>query len=280
RYQPLAANLGGMATNASDVVVDWVLQEGTSITDCFEEVAAGPDGSYILAGDSYLDGDLTSDETGRVVMKVDVDGAEIWRYQDTNARDKALEGLAVDQNDGSVVFAGNGPSPDGSASGSDTAGASTFAVVKLDADGNVLWEFEDGTADEGSFIRGMTMAEDGSVVVVGYTYGDWDGVNAGGADFAALRLDANGTEIWRYQDGSAGTEKMKSATMVDGDTSVVVVGNLEDDDGFADFVAVKLDALDGTEIWRYEDETTSGRYLNGVVETGGGSVVLAGSAVG
>ncbi|CAN0483185.1 unnamed protein product, partial [Scytosiphon promiscuus] len=43
------------------------------------------------------------------------------------------------------------------------------------------------------------MAEDGSVVVVGYTYGDWDGVNAGGADFAALRLDANGTEIWRYQ---------------------------------------------------------------------------------
>lgn len=41
--------------------------------------------------------------------------------------------------------------------------------------------------------------------------------------------------------------------MADGDTSVVVVGNLEDDLGDPDYVfAIKLDASDGTEIWRYE----------------------------
>jgi len=43
------------------------------------------------------------------------------------------------------------------------------------------------------------MAEDGSVVAVGETYGSWDGVNAGFDDFAAVRLDASGDEIWRYQ---------------------------------------------------------------------------------
>ncbi|CAM9974749.1 unnamed protein product, partial [Scytosiphon promiscuus] len=73
---------------------------------------------------------------------------------------------------------------------------------------------------------------------------------------------------------------MKSATMVDGDTAVVVVGNLEYEGGYTDFVAVKLDASDGTEIWRYEDTTNSSRYLNGVVEADGGSVVLAGSMEG
>lgn len=43
------------------------------------------------------------------------------------------------------------------------------------------------------------MADDGWAVVVGFTNGDWDGVNAGQMDFAAFRLDADGTEIWRYQ---------------------------------------------------------------------------------
>ncbi|CAM9974818.1 unnamed protein product, partial [Scytosiphon promiscuus] len=73
-----------MATGASNVTVDWVLQEGTLIKDCFEEVAVAPDGTYILAGDSYYvddDEDLTGDGTGRVVMKVDADGTEVWRYE-------------------------------------------------------------------------------------------------------------------------------------------------------------------------------------------------------
>lgn len=49
--------------------------------------------------------------------------------------------------------------------------------------------------------NGIAMAEDGSVVAVGQTWGNWDGVNpnAGGADFAAFRLSASGEEIWRYQ---------------------------------------------------------------------------------
>lgn len=47
----------------------------------------------------------------------------------------------------------------------------------------------------------MAMADDGSVVVVGFTKGDWVGSNAGQFDFAAFRLDVDGTEVWRYQVG-------------------------------------------------------------------------------
>ena len=43
------------------------------------------------------------------------------------------------------------------------------------------------------------MADDGSVIMAGYTYGDWDGVNAGSADFVAVKLDAAGEEVWVWQ---------------------------------------------------------------------------------
>ena len=45
----------------------------------------------------------------------------------------------------------------------------------------------------------VAMADDGSVVVAGHTYGDWSGVNAGSADFIAIKLDAAGEEVWVWQ---------------------------------------------------------------------------------
>ena len=73
---------------------------------------------------------------------------------------------------------------------------STFLLVQ--ADTGVEWTEVHGV--------GITMAGDGSMVVVGRTDGDWDGVNAGSTDDVigtddciAVRLDADGEEIWRYQ---------------------------------------------------------------------------------
>lgn len=47
----------------------------------------------------------------------------------------------------------------------------------------------------------MALAEDGSVICVGKTLGNWDGAANGEDDFAAFRLDGDGEEIWRYQVG-------------------------------------------------------------------------------
>lgn len=43
------------------------------------------------------------------------------------------------------------------------------------------------------------MRDDGSVVVAGSTWGDWDIPNVGGWDFTAFKLDANGMLLWKWQ---------------------------------------------------------------------------------
>lgn len=47
----------------------------------------------------------------------------------------------------------------------------------------------------------MVMAgEDDSMVLAGSTRGNWSGTNLGGAwDLAAVKLDSEGEELWRWQ---------------------------------------------------------------------------------
>ena len=43
------------------------------------------------------------------------------------------------------------------------------------------------------------MSDDGSVVLVGYTDGNWSTTNAGSSDCVAIKLDADGTLAWTWQ---------------------------------------------------------------------------------
>ena len=43
------------------------------------------------------------------------------------------------------------------------------------------------------------MTEDGSYILAGHTEGNWNGERNGGRDFAAVKLDAGGKEVWKWQ---------------------------------------------------------------------------------
>lgn len=45
----------------------------------------------------------------------------------------------------------------------------------------------------------MVEADDDSVVLVGYSTGDWSGGNTGGRDFAAAKVDSDGQVLWMWQ---------------------------------------------------------------------------------
>ncbi|CAM9406721.1 unnamed protein product, partial [Ascophyllum nodosum] len=152
------------------------------------------DGSVIVGG-------ITNGSYGRaseggldfVALKLDSNGNVEWAWQDGTDEDDGCKAVAVGE-EGSVILAGY-------TCGNWTTtqvGVCDVLVVKLDLNGTVMWTWQNGT-ENGDYAESAVIQEDGSVLIVLETDGDWDGANIGSDDFAAVKLGANGTEIWRWQ---------------------------------------------------------------------------------
>lgn len=66
----------------------------------------------------------------------------------------------------------------------------------------VLLNLQGGAADSTTYFYDSAVRTDGSVVIAGLTYGDFDGTDTfSGAttDFIALALNEHGQELWRWQ---------------------------------------------------------------------------------
>lgn len=57
---------------------------------------------------------------------------------------------------------------------------------------------KNGTSGD-DYIRAAAVGDDDSIVLAGYSNGDWSGVGSGLYDFVAVKLDGDGSELWRWQ---------------------------------------------------------------------------------
>lgn len=62
---------------------------------------------------------------------------------------------------------------------------------------DALWR-QDGT-EEFDSISAAVVGDDASILLAGYSSGNWSGNARGQADFVAVNLDADGNELWRWQ---------------------------------------------------------------------------------
>lgn len=59
---------------------------------------------------------------------------------------------------------------------------------------------QDGPRGAGNRMTAVSMTEDGSFILAGQGQGVWSGsASAGGLDFVAVKLNADGREVWRWQ---------------------------------------------------------------------------------
>ena len=56
-----------------------------------------------------------------------------------------------------------------------------------------------GGSDRVDESRIVFVEDDESVVLIGHTHGLWSGKSYGDVDLAAVKLDVNGGELWRWQ---------------------------------------------------------------------------------
>lgn len=190
--------------------IEWQRTFGGTNEDWPYCIVQTPDGGCIVAGDSFSGrtGNKDSDNYGGRdgwVLRLDARGNKLW---EANLGGTGHEMLFSVQNtvDGGFILAGESSSPPSGNKTSPFFGNTDFWVVRLDADGNKVWDKSFGGSHTD---RAFTVAptSDGGFLVGGVSYSLADGnktappfldpaVTGLAQDYWVVRLDAAGNKMW------------------------------------------------------------------------------------
>ncbi|CAM9813426.1 unnamed protein product, partial [Ectocarpus sp. 6 AP-2014] len=261
----------------------WRWQDNSIDASCRAYGVAASDSGSVVAVGMINDGEWATPSVGGydfIAYKVDGDGNLLWKWQDGTIGFDILWAVVSADEEGSVVMAGmtsldfSGPS----------VGSKDFVAIKLDSGGTTLWTWQDGTSSSDE-IQAAAATGDGFVVLAGHTFGEWSGGLTGEeCDFAAVKLDANGTEVWRWQGGYEVEYNVIYAVSVQEDGTVLLAGRTGGPQvmsdkrvGSSDIATVMLGA-DGQEIWRWKQGSSSDDFmLRGMAAGSDGRMVMVGS---
>ena len=274
--------LVGLAVPASAPAGEagWTVQFGTPANDRATGVAARGRSVYVAGVTAgSLPGQVSAGAADVFVARFNSRGELRWiRQFCTPGADTTTNG-SLQVRDGLVVVGGDtaGTLPEQTSAG----GRDAF-VRAYDRHGEVRWTVQFGSVADDQ-VRGVAIARDGSIFVVGDTNGQLPNqTSAGGLDAFVMRLDPDGTVRWLRQFGTPGADTAigvavtKGALYVAGATDRAFPGeaNLG---GFDTFLA-RL-TLDGDFEWitQFGTTGTDAAWKVGVADS---TVFVAGHTLG
>lgn len=246
--------------------VEWEKSYGGAGEEQAWSVDETGDGGYVIAGGTTSYGAGGSD---LLVIRLDASGDIVWQKALGGADDDAPGGeysehvaRAFVDADGNIVAS--------TVTLSFGAGDSDIWVVKLNPDGEVLWEFAYGDEDE----DGMWMAQEhvgGGYFIPGYftPLDDYD------TDLWGLSLNTDGSIAWQKTYGITGVYDEALSVGMTADGGALIGGSYyEDGDTDWSWTLTRV-GPDGTVSWnrRYERGFD---WPNSVVELSDGRFVVAG----
>lgn len=228
--------------------LQWQKSLGGSDHDAQWDFQLTNDGGFVIAGQSKSnDGDLLQNkgEEDYWIVRLSADGNIIWqRSYGGSSEDEAY---SVQQTmDGGFIVAGYSESEDGDVSGNH--GEVDYWILKLDGDGNMVWQKCFGGSEEDEAYS-VQEAADGGYVVVGEsesTDGDVTG-NHGEGDYWIIKLDDGGNLLWQKSYGGSSVDyaKMLKRTLDNGFVvagwSASADGDVSNNNGDTDYWIVKVD---------------------------------------
>ncbi len=246
--------------------IQWQKSYGGSGQEQAWSIDGTSDGGWVIAGGTTSYGAGGSD---LLVIKLNATGDIVWQKTLGGVGDDAPGGeysehvaRAFEDGDGNIVAA--------TLTLSYGSGGSDIWVVKLDADGAVLWEYAYGDEDE----DGMWMAQEhvgGGYFVPGYftPIDDYD------TDLWGLSLNTDGTIAWQKTYGMTGVYDEALSVGMTADGGALIGGSYyEDGDTDWSWTLTRV-GPDGTLSWnrRYERGFD---WPNSIVELPDGRFVVAG----
>lgn len=194
---------------AQPLTLRWERVFGGPASDFGAELRITKDGGALVVGSTTSKGAGGYDAW---MLRLDRDGKLLWERTMGGVGDEVIYGGGA-MPDGGLTFVGY--------TASKGAGKKDLWVVRLDADGRVLWDRTYGGAED-DMAHGVTLVPDGGLIVVGHT----ESKGAGSADVWVLRLDVAGHVLWdRTFGGSQWEIGFDVTVLADGD--LVVAGFTE-----------------------------------------------------
>ncbi|MEK6481882.1 T9SS type A sorting domain-containing protein [Catalinimonas sp. 4WD22] len=157
-------------------------------------ISVSLDGKYLLGAEEWFYGyDVPVKPSAEYfVIKADELGNELWRKEyGGRGPDNLSSTIATD--DGGFILAGHSGSADGDKT-EPSVGANDYWLIKIDAEGNILWDKTIGGTDHDE-PHHITMTQDGGLIISGSSNSDASGDKSedsrGGSDFWIVKLEGN-----------------------------------------------------------------------------------------
>ena len=238
----------------------WERKYGGDGIEWAEFLQALPEGGLVVVGATNSRGEGDFDGW---VFRLDPRGEVVWERTFGDARKNRLDAVKA-LPDGGFIVSGD----------TERAGDGPFDgwLIRLDADGNVLWERTYGGAgrDEARFVDALS---DGGFAVAGLTTSR----GAGDEDAWILRLDATGEVVWETTVGGAAADRaLELRETADGGIIAVGITHSRGDPADADALVFELDR-EGQVVWERTlgEQGEDSRW--GLWPLADGGVVAAGS---
>ncbi len=267
----------------------WDKTIGGNNDDYLHSALATSDGGYLLAGFSDSDASGDKSENGKGgddywVIKIDEDGNKLWDKTIGGNNDDYLHSVLA-TSDGGYLLAGFSDSDASGDKSENGKGGNDYWVVKIDANGNKLWDKTIGGNND-DYLHSV-LATSGGYLLAGFSDSDASvdksELSKGGDDYWVIKIDENGDKLWDKTIGGNNNDNLYSA-LTTSDGGYLLAGSSrsyasgdksENKRGTVDYWAVKLDA-NGNKLW---DKTIGGYnydLLNSVLSTPDEGYLLVG----
>jgi hypothetical protein len=267
-----------------DGSLDWLQQLGTTGDDYLLAVAVDASGNSYAAGSTSgtFAGQTLGGASDCFVVKYRPDGTQEWLLQFGSPKEDSATGIALDGS--GAVYASAWANAAAAAAGQQPAGGRDAVLYKLMPGVGMVWARQFGSTadDEASAVS----IGGSSIYIGGRTLGTLPGQSSSGKlDGFVARYDADGTQRWLRQIGTAGNEEMLAVAAATDGNSVYAGGYTSLYFPSTKFLGQK-DAFylkvrgDGTQEWVSQFGTASDDSVLGLWSSGTAVLHVAGSTGG
>ncbi|PSR53948.1 hypothetical protein AHMF7605_10675 [Adhaeribacter arboris] len=265
----------------------WDKTFGGNDRDDLQVILPTADSGYLLGGSSKSgkSNDKSQASQGIFdywVVKIDANGTKLWdKTFGGNDQDNLRTLVATP--DGGYLLGGTSDSGISGDKSSGDRGYLEFWIIKIDANGTKLWDKTVGKDRYELDLKAIALAPEGGYLLAGSSTDYSDETLL---DYYAVKMDANGNQVWEKTMGGKGDEVLSSAVatpeggyLLGGFSVSGISGDkTEANRGDHDYWIVKL-AADGAKLW---DKTYGGKdsdRLQALQVTADGGYLLAGTSI-